>query len=117
MAVLVTLSLVLCTVNFVYLLQNGVDVQEALSFTIVLLVASIPLAIEIVTTTTLAIGSKALAKHGAIVAKIRRRTRIHSFARLCSVTNGKLCPKALGHRRPRWYDDFVQRQDWDFVSQ
>jgi magnesium-transporting ATPase (P-type) len=39
---------------------------EALSFTVVLMVASIPMAIEIVTTTTLALGSKELSKHGAI---------------------------------------------------
>jgi H+-transporting ATPase len=70
MFVLVGLSVTLCIINFVYLLVKGVPATEALSFTIVLLVASIPLAIEIVTTTTLAIGSKNLVKHGAIVAKL-----------------------------------------------
>ena len=38
----------------------------ALSYTVVLMVASIPMAIEIVTTTTLALGSKEMSKHGAI---------------------------------------------------
>ena len=38
-----------------------------MSFTVVLLVASIPMAIEIVTTTTLALGSKELSKEGAIM--------------------------------------------------
>eukprot|EP01036_Dinobryon_divergens_P022999 gene22999-31308_t len=57
MIVLVFLSAVLCTAVFIYLIQN-VDVVDALSFTVVLMVASIPLAIEIVTTTTLALGSK-----------------------------------------------------------
>ena len=42
------------------------QVVEALSFTVVLMVASIPLAIEIVTTTTLALGSKELSKHGRL---------------------------------------------------
>jgi len=60
MIILVVMSLVLCTINFVYLFLNTRDVIDSLSYTIVLLVASIPLAIEIVTTTTLSIGSKAL---------------------------------------------------------
>jgi len=34
------------------------------------MVASIPMAMEIVTTTTLALGSKELTKHGAIVTRL-----------------------------------------------
>ena len=62
--VLVALSLVLCAIVFIYLLVQGEDVRDALGFTVVLLVASIPIAIEIVCTTTLALGSNQLAKHG-----------------------------------------------------
>ena len=51
---------------FIYLCVVGISPVEALSFTVVLMVASIPMAIEIVTTTTLALGSKELSKHGAI---------------------------------------------------
>ena len=47
MLYLVGLSVSLCVVNIIYLLVEGEGVREALSFTIVLLVASIPLAIEI----------------------------------------------------------------------
>eukprot|EP00977_Amphora_coffeiformis_P013850 scaffold3763_cov165-Amphora_coffeaeformis.AAC.1 len=67
---LVGVSVLLCLIDLIYLVAKGVAFKEALSITVVLLVASIPLAIEIVTTTTLAIGSKSLAKHGAIVAKL-----------------------------------------------
>ncbi|EEC48516.1 P3A, P type ATPase, partial [Phaeodactylum tricornutum CCAP 1055/1] len=90
MMVLVGLSLTLCIINFAYLLAEGVDVQEALSFTIVILVASIPLAIEIVTTTTLAIGSKNLAKHGAIVAKLSAIEDLAGMSILCSDKTGTL---------------------------
>jgi H+-transporting ATPase len=90
MMVLVVLSLVLCLINFIYLVVMGVDVKEALSFTIVLLVASIPLAIEIVTTTTLAIGSKGLAKHGAIVAKLSAIEDLAGMSILCSDKTGTL---------------------------
>lgn len=41
-----------------------------LQFTVVLLVASIPIAIEIVCTTTLALGSRQLSAHGAIVTRL-----------------------------------------------
>jgi H+-transporting ATPase len=90
MVVLVGLSLTLCIINFIYLLAKGVHIQEALSFTIVILVASIPLAIEIVTTTTLAIGSKELAKHGAIVAKLSAIEDLAGMSILCSDKTGTL---------------------------
>lgn len=64
--VLVVLSFILCSIVFIYLCVVGISPVEALSFTVVLMVASIPMAIEIVTTTTLALGSKELSKHGAI---------------------------------------------------
>ncbi len=70
MIVLVVLSLALCGIAFGYLLGRGEKVREALSFTVVLLVASIPIAIEIVCTTTLALGSRELSQDGAIVSRL-----------------------------------------------
>ncbi|GKY97130.1 hypothetical protein MPSEU_000671400 [Mayamaea pseudoterrestris] len=90
MFILVLLSVTLCIINFAYLVANDSEVQVALSFTIVLLVASIPLAIEIVTTTTLAIGSKELAKHGAIVAKLSAIEDMAGMSILCSDKTGTL---------------------------
>lgn len=48
MVVLTIISLSLCLTAFIYLLTEGEAVRSALSFTVVLLVASIPVAIEIV---------------------------------------------------------------------
>ena len=90
MFVLVGLSVTLCLISLIYLLVQGVPSKEALSFTIVLLVASIPLAIEIVTTTTLAIGSKELTKHGAIVAKLSAIEDLAGMSILCSDKTGTL---------------------------
>ena len=70
MIVLVALSFVLSGIVFIYLLVSGTDVKKSVSFTVVLIVASIPIAIEIVVTTTLALGSKELSKHGAIVTRL-----------------------------------------------
>ncbi len=90
MIVLVVLSVTLCTISFVYLLIGGVPLRDAMSFTVVLLVASIPLAIEIVTNTTLAIGSKALAKHGAIVVRLSAIEDLAGMTILCSDKTGTL---------------------------
>jgi H+-transporting ATPase len=90
MFVLVGLSLLLCIINLIYLVVEDVPFKEALSFTVVILVASIPLAIEIVTTTTLAIGSKQLSKHGAIVARLAAIEDLAGMAILCSDKTGTL---------------------------
>jgi H+-transporting ATPase len=89
MFVLVVVSGILCTIVFIYLVRS-VDVDEALSFTVVLLVASIPLAIEIVTTTTLALGSKELSHEGAIVTRLSAIEDMAGMAILCSDKTGTL---------------------------
>jgi H+-transporting ATPase len=48
MIVLVILSLTLSLIAFFYLLGHKENARDALSFTVVLIVASIPVAIEIV---------------------------------------------------------------------
>lgn len=110
MFVLVGLSLTLCIINFIYLLLNDVSVKESLSFTIVILVASIPLAIEIVTTTTLAIGSKGLAKHGAIVAKLSAIEDLAGMSILCSDKTGTLTLNQMMLQKdtPIYCDDVTQ---------
>jgi H+-transporting ATPase len=90
MLILVALSITLCLIYFIYLITQGVDFKEALSITVVILVASIPLAIEIVTTTTLAIGSKKLVHHGAIVAKLSAIEDLAGMSILCSDKTGTL---------------------------
>jgi len=90
MIILVVLSVTLCLIVFIYLLVGKVKLSEALSHTVVLLVASIPLAIEIVTNTTLAIGSKNLAKHGAIVARLSAIEDLAGMSILCSDKTGTL---------------------------
>lgn len=89
MIVLVLVSLTLCAVVYLHL-AHITSVVEALSFTVVLMVASIPLAIEIVTTTTLALGSKELAKHGAIVTRLSAIEDMAGMSILCSDKTGTL---------------------------
>eukprot|EP01041_Mallomonas_annulata_P000544 gene544-1045_t len=90
MVVLVAAAVSLCIIVFVYLVESGAVVNEALGFTVVLLVASIPLAIEIVTTTTLALGSKELSHHGAIVSRLAAIEDLAGMSILCSDKTGTL---------------------------
>merc|ERR1719463_851968 len=69
---------------------HHVPFMEALSFVVVLMVASIPMAMEIVTTTTLALGSKELTKHGAIVTRLAAIEDMAGMAILCSDKTGTL---------------------------
>ena len=73
MIVLVVLFLTLCSILFIYPMVGGIHVAEALSQTVVLLVASITLAIEIVTNT--------LVKHGTVA----NRGYVHSGRWLSSL--------------------------------
>ncbi len=61
-SILVVISVSLSIATFWYLDTIHTNVKDNLSFVVVLIVASIPMAVEIVTTTTLAVGSKQLAK-------------------------------------------------------
>merc|ERR1719178_208326 len=80
---LTILSLVMCLI-VLYYVWTIVPFMEALSFVVVLMVASIPVAMEIVTTTTLALGSKELTKHGAIVTRLAAIEDMAGMAILCS---------------------------------
>lgn len=90
MLVLVSISFVLCGIVFAYLLSLKETFRDAISFTVVLLVASIPIAIEIVCTTTLALGSKELSKRGAIVTRLAAIEDMAGMNMLCSDKTGTL---------------------------
>jgi H+-transporting ATPase len=57
---------------------------------VVLLVASIPIAIEIVCTATLALGSRQLSEHGAIVTRLIAIEEMAGMNMLCSDKTGTL---------------------------
>merc|ERR1711975_153769 len=86
---LTILSLLMCTIVMFYV-WTIVPFMEALSFAVVLMVASIPMAMEIVTTTTMALGSKELTKHGAIVTRLAAIEDMAGMAILCSDKTGTL---------------------------
>jgi H+-transporting ATPase len=91
MFVLIVVSLTLCITALIYLVvARNENFTHALSFTIVLLVASIPIAIEIVCTTTLALGSRQLSSYGAIVTRLQAIEEMAGMNMLCSDKTGTL---------------------------
>jgi H+-transporting ATPase len=98
MIILVALSIVLCAICLIYLLvvnPIGPDgstnrVKNALSFFVVVLVASVPMAIEIVCLTTLAVGARKMSKFGAIVSRLTAIEDMAGMNMLCSDKTGTL---------------------------
>ena len=60
---LMSISFILCGICLVYLLMKHNDVLDSLAFCVVLLVASIPIAMQVVCTTTMALGCKKVKKN------------------------------------------------------
>ncbi|GBG70142.1 hypothetical protein CBR_g6273 [Chara braunii] len=88
---LVVISITLCAIALVYLLKGrDQDFIEALRFVVVLMVASVPLAIEIVTTCTLAVGSRNLSGMNAIVTRLVAIEEMAGMNVLCSDKTGTL---------------------------
>jgi H+-transporting ATPase len=89
MAFLISISLVLCFTVLGFLMNTEKQsFPDAISFTVVLLVASIPMAMEVVTTTTMAIGSHTLSHAGAIVARLSSIEELAGMNMLCSDKTG-----------------------------
>lgn len=95
--VLVAMSICLCVIILIYLCVNvppapykRENFKEALTFVVVVLVASIPIAIEIVCTATLALGSRQLSAEGAIVTRLGSIEEMAGMNMLCSDKTGTL---------------------------
>ena len=91
MFVLTGLSMLLCITCFVYLMTYyKTDFRQSVEFVVVLLVVSIPIAIEIVVTTTLALGSKELSIQKVIVTRLSAIEMMSAVNMLCSDKTGTL---------------------------
>jgi H+-transporting ATPase len=91
MFVLTSLSGALVLTAFGYLMgYYKTTFRDALEFAVVLLVVSIPIAIEIVVTTTLALGSKELSLKKVIVTRLSAIEMMSAVNMLCSDKTGTL---------------------------
>jgi H+-transporting ATPase len=69
---------------------RGSDVLTSLSFCVVLLISSIPIAMRVVCTTTMALGCRVLAEEKAIVARLSAVEEMAGMNMLCSDKTGTL---------------------------
>jgi len=107
---LLFISLVLCAIIFIDLLVTASDddshtVFGALSVVIVLLVASIPIAMQVVCTSTMAVGSRRLAQRKVIVARLSAIEELAGMTILCSDKTGTLTQNKLSLREPNLMGD------------
>ena len=108
---LLVVSVLLCAAIFARLMTYPDDpnliadgghnkVMSALSVVIVIFVASIPIAIEVVCTSTLAVGSHKMAAMKVIVARLSAIEQLASMSILCSDKTGTLTQNKLALREP-----------------
>jgi H+-transporting ATPase len=91
MLFLISISIILCATVLGFLMSvERASFADAISFTVVLLVVSVPMAMEVVTTTTMAIGSHTLSRAGAIVARLSSIEELAGMNMLCSDKTGTL---------------------------
>jgi len=88
--ILMCVAIVITAVVLAYLLVKGESVLSAVSFAVVLLVAAIPIAMQVVTTTCMALGSRKLAAQKAIVSRLTSIEELASMDMLCSDKTGTL---------------------------
>jgi H+-transporting ATPase len=90
MIILCGFAFVMVGATFAYLLARGNGIKNALNFAVIVIVASIPVAIEIVTTATLAIGGTSMSKLGAIVSRLSAIEDLAGLTMLCTDKTGTL---------------------------
>lgn len=129
---LLAVSLVLCAIIFVALVitsdksltihhsdgpncdiksvQGGGKWLRAISVVVVLLVASIPIAMQVVCTSTMAVGSRRLAQKKVIVARLGAIEELAGMTVLCSDKTGTLTKNQLELRPPILMSDMDERE-------
>lgn len=106
-AVLMVISLVLVAIIFGVVLGKGNDFLETLSICVVILVASIPVAMQVVCSTTMAVGARALARRKAIVSRLNSIEELAGMQILCSDKTGTLTKNELTVQSPTLMGKFT----------
>ena len=99
-AVLMVVSLTLVAIIFGVVIGKGNNFLETLSICVVILVASIPVAMQVVCSTTMAVGARALARRKAIVSRLNSIEELAGMEILCSDKTGTLTKNELTVQNP-----------------
>ena len=108
--VLLVGSSVLVVIAVAYLIyREPNEIWEAISFGVVLLVASIPIAMQVVCTATMALGSRVLAAQKAIVSRLSSIEQLAGMNILCSDKTGTLTLNKMVLQEVISYKDSIDR--------
>ena len=110
------LSVSLCTVIFIEVYDSGLDFLESLSTVVVILVACIPIAMQIVSTTVMAVGGRSLAEKKAILARLSAIEELAGMDILCSDKTGTLTQNRLQLFDPVLIDPDVDANELVFLG-
>ena len=113
-----TLGGVVITIVFIYVMAGPPkgDFMDVLGFCVVLLIASIPIALKVVCTVTLALGAAELAKDGAIVTKISAIEELAGVTMLCSDKTGTLTEGKMQLTEEWNMSDTAEAQKFDALT-
>lgn len=100
---LIVLSLVLASVVLVSLIVRGDPWLETVRFVLVLIVASIPVALPTVLSVTMALGARKLAERKAVVSNLRSIEALAGVDELCVDKTGTLTENKLAVEQPLLY--------------
>jgi H+-transporting ATPase len=103
---LIILAALMVTATFIAALLRHANPLQLLQFALILVVASIPVALPAVLTVTMAIGAIALAKKEAIVSKLESIEEMASVDILCSDKTGTITKNELTIAEVRAFDRF-----------
>ncbi len=109
---LLVLSITACAILLIYLLAKGESFVDVFSFLVILLIASIPIAMVVVVTSTMAIGARTLASQQAIVTRLSAIEELAGLQMLCSDKTGTLTLNKMVIRdETPVFDDETTRSD------
>ena len=111
--ILLVLCLVIAAIIFVklqFFTAGTPTVMKNLSIVIVILVASIPIAIEVVCTSTLAVGSRRLAQKKVIISRLSAIEELAGMTILCSDKTGTLTLNELALKDPVCMGDMSPKE-------
>lgn len=107
---LIALSSVLVIIVFATLIGRGDSLLESIRFGLVLAIASIPVALPVVLSVTMAIGASLLAKKHAVVSHFQSVEELAGVDELCVDKTGTLTKNALAVMSPTTYGNFSESE-------
>ncbi|MFE2308794.1 plasma-membrane proton-efflux P-type ATPase [Streptomyces sp. NPDC059411] len=107
---LILLAVALVTLTIVVSVARGNPVLSVLEFALVVVIASVPVALPAVMSVTLAVGARNLAKRGAVVSNLPAVEELGSIDVLCSDKTGTLTENRLAILDP-WVPDGIGQDD------